>query len=301
MEEKKKHSLLIVDDEKTYLMELTKILSPEYEIYAAKNGADAIQTALELSPDVILLDIVLPDMDGYEVIYYLKSDERTHDIPVIFVSGLTEVDDEERGLHLGAADYITKPFSPGIVKLRVLNQINMVEQLRRIEQLSMTDQLTGLPNRRSFDERLNAEWRQASREKKPISILIIDVDEFKNYNDTFGHQQGDRALQALALAFDKAPKRPVDFVARWGGEEFIVLLPLTDYDGSLEVAEQIRRNIEELVIPGSSGPESKITVSIGLNTWRPGDEFTLDKFISGADTALYNAKDKGRNKIWHFI
>ena len=299
MEGTKKHSVLVADDEKSFIMELTDILSPLYEVYAVKNGQDTIKTAEEMQPDVILLDIVMPDMDGYEVIYMLKSNEKTEHIPVIFVTGLRETDDEERGLHLGAADYISKPFSSGIVKLRVSNQIEILNHHRQIEQLSLTDQLTGLPNRRSFDIRLKTEWDEAHNDQTPISILVIDIDKFKNYNDTFGHQQGDEALKAVANSFVSSPKRSRDFTARWGGEEFITLLPNTDMKGALEVAEQIRKNIENLRVPCPQPEGEKVTASIGVSTWIQGDNSTVDKFISDADMALYVAKEKGRNQVRH--
>ena len=300
MLESKKHSVLVADDEKTYLMELTTILSPKYEVYAVKNGQDAISSAEELLPDVILLDIVMPDMDGYEVIYALKRSEKTADIPVIFVSGLSDASDEERGLHLGAADYISKPFSPAIVDLRVRNQVEIRENLRRIEHLSLTDQLTGLPNRRCFDGRLKIEWGIAQRERWPLSLLIVDIDFFKEYNDTFGHQQGDTALWSVASSIKKSIRRPSDLAARWGGEEFIILLPNTDSKGAVEVAEQIRRTIENMEIRCSDGVVTNVTVSIGVNTWTKDDNFSVDKFISGADRALYESKNGGRNRVTWF-
>jgi len=298
--EPKKYSILVADDEKTYLLELTNILSPKYDVYAVKNGQDAISSAEELLPDVILLDIIMPDMDGYEVIYALKANEKTADIPVIFITGLRDSADEERGLHLGAADYISKPFSPAIVELRIRNQVEIRENLRRIEHLSLTDQLTGLPNRRCFDARLKIEWGIAQRERWSLSLLIIDIDFFKEYNDTYGHQQGDTALWSVAATLKKTIKRPSDLAARWGGEEFIVLLPNTDAEGAIEVAEQIRKTIENMEIRCINGSVTKVTVSIGVNTWTKDDNFSNDKFISGADRALYASKNGGRNQVMHF-
>ena len=300
MLEPKKYSILVADDEKTYLLELTNILSPKYDVYAVKNGQDAISSAEELLPDVILLDIIMPDMDGYEVIYALKANEKTADIPVIFITGLRDSADEERGLHLGAADYISKPFSPAIVELRIRNQVEIRENLRRIEHLSLTDQLTGLPNRRCFDARLKIEWGIAQRERWSLSLLIIDIDFFKEYNDTYGHQQGDTALWSVAATLKKTIKRPSDLAARWGGEEFIVLLPNTDAEGAIEVAEQIRKTIENMEIRCINGSVTKVTVSIGVNTWTKDDNFSNDKFISGADRALYASKNGGRNQVMHF-
>jgi len=300
MGEIKENSVLIVDDQNSNIMALTQILSSDYTIYAVKSGRGAITAAEKHSPDIILLDIMMPEMDGYDVISALKSAETTQNIPVIFITGLSKVDDEEKGLALGAADYITKPFSSGIVKLRVKNQIKMLDQLRIIEQLSMLDKLTELPNRRSFDAQLNSEWRRMERERKPISILFIDVDNFKIYNDTFGHQQGDIALQTIATALKQMLKRGGDFAARWGGEEFAVLLPGVDLKDSLEIAEQIRKCIEDAEIPCPNKAAAKVTVSIGINTREDGYKRTIDEFINGADKALYTAKKNGRNGVSHF-
>jgi len=300
MNESKINSVLIVDDENSNIIMITKILNPYYTVYAAKNGEAAIKAAEKYLPDVILLDILMPDMDGYTVLATLKKSEETRNIPVIFITGLSNAADEEKGLTLGAADYITKPFSSVIVKLRVRNQMKMLDQLRLIERLSKLDQLTELPNRRSFDEQLHSEWRRAAREQKYISILMIDVDKFKNYNDTYGHQQGDVALRAIAKAITSTFKRSSDFAARWGGEEFSLLLPSTDSSGAFEIAEQIRRQIEDMNIPSSDGSISKITVSIGINTLVPIDGSTINEFISGADEVLYKAKRNGRNRICNF-
>ena len=297
----KKNSVLVVDDESSNILALSHVLSPEFTVYAAKSGADAIAAAQKYLPDVILLDILMPEMDGYAVIAALKNSKKTEDIPVIFITGLSDADDEEKGLALGAADYITKPFSPAIVKLRLHNQVKMLEQLRTIERLSMTDSLTCLPNRRNFEIRLDSEWRRAMREHTPVSILVIDVDNFKNYNDAYGHQQGDVALREVAKVFMQMLKRPGDFAARWGGEEFIVLLPNTESCGALEIAEQIRKRIEKLEILCADGQAANVTVCIGVNTWEHGPGGTIDKFIREADRALYAAKNGGRNCAFHFM
>ena len=296
-DENKKNSVLIVDDENSNIMALTHILSADYIVYAAKNGQKAIEAAEKYLPDVILLDIIMPEMDGYDVITVLKENEKTLDIPVIFITGLSNVNDEEKGLVLGAADYISKPFSPAIVKLRVRNQIKMLNQLRIIEQISMIDQLTSIANRRGFNVRMNMEWNRAIRVNTPISILIMDVDKFKVYNDTYGHQQGDVALQAVVKVVVQSINRPADFAARWGGEEFVILLPNTDANGALYIAERIRMDISNVVIPCADGAETKVTVSIGVKTQSPVRGSSLDSFIANADKALYTAKETGRNRV----
>ena len=302
MTEKVKYKVLVVDDESSNIMALTHILSPEHIVYAAKSGQAAIKAAVKHQPDVILLDILMPEMDGYAVIATLKSSGTTQNIPIIFISGLNNAGDEEKGLALGAADYISKPFSPAIVKLRLGNQIKILDQMRVIERQSMTDQLTDMPNRRAFDNRLNLEWSRAYREQTPVSLLVIDADNFKKYNDTYGHPQGDTALQALAKILQQTVKRPGDFAARWGGEEFIALLSNTDADGALAVAEEIRKNVEDAVIPSIDAGAAKITVSIGISTnlCRHGSSNTITELLAKADNALYEAKRSGKNRVCHY-
>jgi len=295
----KKNTLLIVDDEKINLKVLAHILGSEYTIITATNGASAIEKAKEFKPDLILLDILMPEMNGYETLSIIKKCEEIQKIPVIFITGLDSEADEEKGLSLEAADYITKPFNGNIVKLRVRNQIQIINQLHTIERLSMIDQLTDMPNRRSFDDRLQIEWKQAIREQMPISMLMIDLDKFKVLNDTYGHQQGDIVLQTVAGIIMRSFRRPGDFAARWGGEEFIVLLPNTPLEGALELAENIRASIENTVVICAAGLPLKITLSIGVNSLVPEHGSPADVFISGADKALYAAKENGRNRVSH--
>jgi diguanylate cyclase (GGDEF)-like protein len=239
----------------------------------------------------------MQEMSGFEVISVLKKTEETLGIPVIFVTGLGDEEYEEKGLGLGAADYISKPFSSAIVKLRVLNQIKIVNQIRTINSISITDQLTGIPNRRGFDRQINREWGRTIREGLPISILLIDVDKFKIYNDTYGHQQGDVALQTVAATIKSSLMRPADTAARWGGEEFAALLPNTDLAGALEVAGNIRENIERTAVPLVCGEATRVTASIGVNSLVPTLDSSLEDFIGQADKALYTAKETGRNRV----
>jgi len=295
-----KNRILIVDDDTSALIELASILQPDYKIYTVKDGDAALEKAAESVPDLILLDVVMPDMDGFEVLEKLQQNDITRDIPVIFITGTTGKDSEIKGLMAGAVDYVHKPLNETLVKLRVRHQLQLLNQFRRIEHLSMIDQLTALPNRRSFEMRINEEWDRATREQTSISLMMADVDHFKKYNDSYGHQQGDVALKAVADLLSKSLKRPADFAARWGGEEFIVLLPNTDSEGAYELAENIRTFAEEMEIPAADGSITKITVSIGVNTRTQGQITTPEKFLSWTDTALYAAKNRGRNRVCTF-
>jgi len=297
MDNPKKHSVLLIDDSDTNTEALSRILSPELNVYKAKNGRTGIELAKELSPDVIILDIIMPEIDGFETITALKRSVQTRKIPVVFITGLSNVRDEERGLELGGADYITKPFSSGVVKLRINNQIRIQNYITTIKKLSKEDQLTGLANRRSFDERLVSEWKRAVREKSFLGIMIIDIDRFKSVNDTYGHLQGDYALQVVSRVIDRCIKRSSDFVARWGGEEFIALLPKTDPIGAAAIAEKVRKAVEAEPIDFFDGRSTRLTLSIGINSTIPSLESSVDAFLQGADESLFRAKADGRNTV----
>ncbi|MCL2232273.1 MAG: diguanylate cyclase [Treponema sp.] len=296
LENTKKNSILIVDDEAPNIAVLNRLLGSDYTIYAAKDGQTALEMAKKHLPDIILLDIIMPEMNGYTMISHLKEQKETKDIPVIFITGLNSSEDEEKGLGLDAADYICKPFTNSIVKLRVRNQIKIVNAMRTIERLSNTDSLTGIANRRKFNERLHLEWSRAARENMDLSLVIADVDLFKRYNDTHGHIQGDAALQSVARVMAKGIKRGVDMIARWGGEEFAILLPQTDIEGALTVAEHIRANVANERIPCEGG-EHSVTLSFGVSSIKPSAGTSIDEFIVSADKALYMAKEQGRNRV----
>ena len=297
MKKQKKHTILIIDDSDVNIATLLRILSPDYKTLIAKSGNEGIELAKSISPDLIILDIVMPDMDGFDTIVALKKAVSTRYIPVIFVTALSNPEDETKGLLLGGSDYITKPFSPEVVKLRVKNQIRILEYIKKIEQLNRIDQLTGLPNRRSFHERLLSEWKLAIREETSISLLVMDLDHFQKCNDKFGHLMGDTVLQKVAKIIDGISKRPTDFSARWGGEEFIVLLPKTDSEDAQEIAKLICSSVENKVITFNNGLSTKITISIGVNTHKPTQDCSLNDFLHYADNALFSAKRNGRNNV----
>jgi len=293
----KEFTILITDDEKFNLDILVGILSPMYNILIARNGTRALELAREHSPDLILLDIIMPDMTGFEVITKLKESDLTVNIPVIFITGLTDSADEEKGFFLGAVDYITKPFKKSIVKARVNTHIKIIDQMQTIERIGHIDPLTKIANRRGFDNRFSADWGGAIRSKTPISFLIMDLDEFKKYNDTYGHHQGDVALKSFAETALYSINRATDLVARWGGEEFVIILPNTDLAGAAEVAENVRKNVEETPIPTEDGSITSVTVSIGVNSVLPDTATSSKDFMNKADQALYRAKSSGRNRV----
>ena len=217
MSDEPSYSILVVDDDKSSIDVLNRILRPMYTVYVAKTGAMALRRAREDKPDLILLDIVMSDMSGFGVLSELKQSPETRAIPVICITGLNDAKDEEKAFFLGAADYITKPFNNAIVKARVKNQMDAIRHIRTIERLGLIDALTDLPNRRCFDNQIALEWSRATREGTPISLLMIDVDRFKHYNDTYGHPQGDVALQAVARVLAASLHRRTDLAARFGG------------------------------------------------------------------------------------
>jgi diguanylate cyclase (GGDEF)-like protein len=298
METNDRRRILVIDDEKTNLLILHRILSPEYVIFTAKSGSEGLKRAASERPDLILLDIIMPDISGFDVLKALKGDPDLKDIPIIIITGLDNEEDEEKGLLMGAVDYILKPFKNAIVLARVRTHIQIVQYIRMIEQLNRVDPLTGIPNRRYFDERMLIEWKRAIREKKPVSLIMIDVDKFKNYNDTYGHPQGDTLLQAISKLFVATARRPLDVAARLGGEEFGILLPDTPTDIANAMAEKVRAQVENTCIPLANGSSlTSTTISIGVTTLVPTEQSKMEDFIAQADVNLYPAKKSGRNRV----
>ncbi len=303
MHEKEKPRILIVDDEKMNLKVLADLLKDEYTPVLARNGEQALQHTLgDSPPDLILLDVIMPQMGGYDVIRELKNNDKTNNIPVIFVTALDSIEDEELGLKLGAVDYITKPYSPPIVKMRVRNHLRIVHHYKLLDQLAYLDGLTEISNRRRFEEIFKKEWERSCRNGTSFSLAMVDVDFFKQYNDHYGHAMGDQALQKIAKALTGVLRRPGDFIARYGGEEFVILLPETDVDGAKKIAERSLRDVAALQIPHSrSQAADHVTVSIGIATLDMGThiegEISSKSFLGTADRNLYLAKQNGRNCI----
>jgi len=291
--------ICLVDDNMTSLTLARDMLKGSYKVYPAPSAAKFFEIIENVRPDLILMDVDMPQVNGYEAVKILKADERFADIPVIFLTAKTDEESELKGFELGAVDYITKPFHPSIIKARISTHLTIVEQRRIIEQISLTDTLTKIPNRRYFDNQMTTEWKRAIREGLPIGMIMIDADHFKKFNDTYGHQQGDVVLQTLAHVISTSIRRGTDFAARWGGEEFAVLLPNTETDGIMKVAENIRMNVEKTDIPSivDASKGLNITISIGAAAIKPTDGASIEEFVKKADANLYAAKEAGRNRV----
>ncbi|NVD74874.1 diguanylate cyclase [Duganella sp. BJB488] len=290
--------ILVVDDAMENIQILHHALRDEHEVLFALDGEKALELALEQQPDLILLDAVMPGMDGYAVCAALRNSPRLQDIPVIFVTALNQPEDETRALEAGAVDFISKPFNVAVVRARVRSQLTIKRQADAMRELSMTDGLTGVANRRSFNDTLDAEWRRCARAGLPLSVIMIDVDHFKLYNDHYGHQAGDLCLQQVSLAMARCASRPQDLLARYGGEEFILLLPQEPALGAEVVARRILEEVRGLAIPHAAAPTVPyVTVSLGVCTALPPlDSVDSNALVRMADSQLYRAKQDGRNR-----
>lgn len=291
--------ILIVDDEPTNIEVLNLILKNDYDIVFALDGKDALDIAKNEKPDLILLDVMMPEMDGFEVCRILKSDPETTGIPVIFVTALSQLDDEERGLSAGAIDYLTKPVNPPIVRARVKNHVALKRYRDMLESMSFIDGLTGVANRRRFDQTIKHEWARAARTGGSVGLLMIDLDHFKVFNDTYGHLAGDDCLRSVAKVLDNTVKRPADLVARYGGEEFAIILPGIDAKGARDVAQRMVEAVAEKAIPFEESPlgTGVVTISVGATSDTASADRDVVGLVAKADDALYRAKDAGRNMV----
>ena len=299
MNDQHKQKILLVDDEPTNIQILHGILDQGgYEFFFAADGASALEQAAEQAPDIILLDVMMPGMDGYEVCRRLKSEPLTKDIPVIFITALNQMEDEEKGLTLGAIDFVTKPLSPAIVRVRVKNHLDFKMSRDRLENMALFDGLTGIPNRRRFDDFLEIELKRAGRNRAPLSLILMDIDFFKPFNDNYGHAAGDECLKKVALALSGSIERPADLVARYGGEEFVCVLPETGESGARTVAEQLCGAVQAAAVPHEFSKAAKVvTMSLGCLTVAGARDITPDQIIQEADKLLYNSKEAGRNRV----
>lgn len=315
-----KEKVLVVDDSSDNLEILSYILTFKgYEVVTSDRGQKALEIARTDPPDIILLDIGMPEMDGYEICQRLRSGENTRDIPIIFVSAWNQANNKTRAFRYGGNDYITKPYQMEEVIARVENQLqiqrlktelenknqrlsqelyrqkNQEQQLLKINQklgqLVNIDSLTQLANRHRFDEFLTREWYRRRRDNSSLSLIICDIDYFKLYNDRFGHIAGDECLKQVAEVISQGVKRPADLAARYGGEEFAIILPQTPAQNALKVAERIRLSVKKLHLPHpSSLVDDYISLSLGVSCIVPDSKSTEEQLLSTADRALYEAK-----------
>jgi diguanylate cyclase (GGDEF)-like protein len=306
--------ILVVDDSPAQLEQLAQVLSREgYDVRRAQDGKEAIRAVRADPPDLVLLDLVLPDMDGLEVLRIVKARKEDQFIPVIILSAKSDIDSKVRGLRIGADDFLAKPFAEAEVLARAAAMLrikSLQDELRRarreleekqkqLEEQSITDALTSLRNRRFFDERLAEEFRRAQRYSDPVSLMMIDLDNFKAVNDRHGHPAGDTVLREAAALIRGSIREP-DICARYGGEEFAVILPKTHMSGALTVAERVWRELGQKVYRtgGESGhADVQVTASIGIAFYPSKDITGPDLLLKFADEALYNAKRAGRNTI----
>jgi diguanylate cyclase (GGDEF)-like protein len=288
--------LLLVDDQPLNIQVLYQSFAADHQVFMATSGAQALAVCAAKQPDLILLDLTMPDMDGYEVCRRLKADPASADIPVIFVTASTDNLSEEHGLALGAVDFIAKPVNPVIVRARVKTHLTLKAQADQLRLLAYIDGLTGVRNRRYLDERLDIELRRAARLHTSLSVVMIDVDFFKRYNDRHGHQAGDDCLRRVAAALGATLKRPGDLLARYGGEEFACLLPDTDLGNARQIAERLRRAVQQLqIVHGDSAVAPEVTVSLGVAC--SADAGEEEQLMRRADACLYRAKEQGRNRV----
>ncbi len=318
--------VLLVDDQQLIAEAVRRLLAghEDIEFYYCSDPAMAIKEVLRIRPTVILQDLVMPDIDGLTLLKYYRAHPDIRNIPVIVLSVKEEPKVKSEAFYLGANDYLVKlPDEVELVarlryhskayvyqlqrdeafKALQESQQRLAEMNKRLMRLSILDGLTGIPNRRRFDESLGIEWKRAIRNKTPISLILMDIDYFKLYNDHYGHQEGDECLKKVAKTLESLIQRPTDLVSRYGGEEFVALLPETGPDGAMILAERMRHTIEELCIPHQKSKVSEcVTLSLGVASVVPEQGESAEKLVEMADKALYKAKQSGRNRVelFHF-
>ena len=286
--------LAIDDSELIHRLLQTRLQGERLELHNATSSADGLKKAIALNPDVILLDIAMDGMNGFELLEKLKEDPRTRNIAVIFISATSEAMDRVKGLDMGAIDFISKPFDAFELKARVRSALRTQHLVKMLEQKAQIDGLTGLWNRRYFDQRMIQEISEAKRYSRPLSLVLCDIDRFKRLNDQFGHPFGDFVLDRVAQKLSGG--RTSDIACRYGGEEFGLILPSTNIQQGHEVAERLRIEIESIL--WSNKPDLVVTASFGIcDTENVGEEATPEALLEMTDSALYKAKQAGRNRV----
>ncbi len=289
--------ILIIDDSPVQANFLSSILTDDYEVTVVNSAEEGLKQAKTEDFSLILLDVIMPGIDGFQLLKMLQEEVILRHTPVILITSLNDTQHEEQGLTLGAVDYITKPFHPAIVRARVHTHINLYRYRTQIEQAATVDQLTEVPNRRRYDAVSGKRWQDAIRLGAPISICMFDIDKFKVYNDTFGHPAGDKVIKAVAETAASKLRRGTDFFARYGGEEFVALLMGDSSRRAFAQLQKIRQAVEDLRIPHDPAAAPWVTVSIGGVTTIPKAEHPYERMLKIADTLLYDAKKLGRNKV----
>jgi len=293
--------ILVIEDAPENVRFVGRLLKRFGAVHFALGGREGLALARRLKPDLILLDVEMPDLSGYDVIGRLRGDPETAPIPVIFLTGRSDGADEAKGLELGAIDYIAKPFNAAVVLARVRNHLKLVDYGRRLralnaelERRAATDELTRLPNRRAYLDMAARELQRFRRHADDCSILLLDIDHFKAVNDTYGHDAGDAVLQEVARRLVKAT-RQLDTVARYGGEEFALLLPKTDAPGARVVAERVLQALRARPVMAQEAAVP-VTATVGVTMLRAGDR-GIDDVLKRADLALYEGKREGRDRV----
>jgi diguanylate cyclase (GGDEF)-like protein len=292
-----KPKLMIIDDQPLVIRVLSELFKMDCDVFMSTSGEDALQKCKEIKPDLILLDIVMPDMDGYEVCRRIKADEDLADIPVIFVTSSSEDSDEVKCFDVGAVDFIQKPVNAVITRSRVNTHLRLKRQSDLFKSMALFDGLTGIANRRHFESSIHLDWLQCAREQTPISLLLMDIDHFKQFNDHYGHQAGDQCLQKVAKTLTSILYRPYDLLARYGGEEFAIILPKTNHEGAQHVAKNVIQAMKGLGIAHIKSETGLVALSVGVATTTPLPKTSPDTLIAQADKALYQAKENGRNQM----
>lgn len=291
-------TILAIDDSAFNIQTLASFLQNDYHIISAQSGKEGIQLAIQQLPSLILLDIEMPEMNGFKVLEELQKNDKVSRIPVIFLTGLASIETEERALLAGAVDYITKPYNQNIVKARVRTHVDSYLHQKTIENELLLDTLTGLHNRRSYEHFVREKWNDALENQTPLSIAMADIDYFKNVNDTYGHQEGDHVLKLVSSAIQEALPSNNNYVARYGGEEFVFILPNVYAKEAERIADRVCKNVFNQSLPNLGSKASNVvTISIGGVTIIPNEcDFLLD-FMNHIDHMLYKAKSYGRNQV----
>ena len=295
----KKSQVLFVSNSSESIDALRGVLLPGYRFHIVHNAKEALKIAGNSPyPELILLDTSIQGINSFELCRQLKEGEFSKDIPVIFIAEKGHIDEETKAFEVGAVDCISKPINPVISRARIKTHLKLKQQRDLLATLAERDGLTGISNRRQFDEVLSKDYKNALREQKPIALLMIDIDDFKQFNDHYGHLAGDEALKQVVLTIDKTLNRPLDQVARYGGEEFACLLPGTDIEGMKLIAESILKAVRALKIPHKFSRATNIlTLSLGGVSIIPEHGHDPKIIVEIADKMLYKAKDSGRNRF----